>query len=578
MPTDERSSGSQTQGSENEAEVKRERDDVKDAVDAVNAVSPGDREGQSHRVGTSPRVDARPPPTVDVKRAMGQDPQAPWRIEAEIGPARQEQLARCLATIPDIRRSIYPFKGMSLSRADIEWLLLRLAKGSGSGDGGEGLDLRGADLRYEDLHALPLARLRGSLSRKEWDEATADQRAAAAVLLTGADLSEANLERADLLGAHLENVSLHEAHLERANLARAHLERAFVARAHLKEADLSEASMAKADLSEADLQAARLRGAHLEQAYLDGVHLEKADLSEARLEKVYLSEAHLEEADLSEAYLEEGYLSGARLQKANLSGSHLEGAYLNEAHLEGTALYKAHLERTFLYKAHLEGARLSRTHIVEAHLKKVRGSGEQHIGPSLADAQWGNVNLAVVQWSQVDMLGDEHEARQTTHAGKRKNSVTRLEEYEAAVRANRQLAVALRAQGLDDDAARFAYRAQLLQRIVLRRQGKYGSYLFSLILDLLAGYGYRPGRSLMAYLVVIFAFMGLYLLNAHGATHLSWDEALVLSVSSFHGRGFFLQNVTLGDAFARLAAAEAVLGLLIEVSFIATFTQRFFGR
>jgi len=49
-------------------------------------------------------------------------------------------------------------------------------------------------------------------------------------------------------------------------------------------------------------------------------------------------------------------------------------------------------------------------------------------------------------------------------------------------------------------------------------------------------------------------------------------------VSSFHGRGFFLQNVSLGDAFARLAALEAVLGLLIEVSFIATFTQRFFGR
>jgi hypothetical protein len=83
----------------------------------------------------------------------------------------------------------------------------------------------------------------------------------------------------------------------------------------------------------------------------------------------------------------------------------------------------------------------------------------------------------------------------------------------------------------------------------------------------------------MAYLIVIFAFMSLYLLNSLGtAAHLSWDEALILSVSSFHGRGFFLPNVALGDAFARLAAAEAVLGLLIEISFIATFTQRFFGR
>jgi hypothetical protein len=73
--------------------------------------------------------------------------------------------------------------------------------------------------------------------------------------------------------------------------------------------------------------------------------------------------------------------------------------------------------------------------------------------------------------------------------------------------------------------------------------------------------------------------MGLYLYVAQGAAlHLSWDEALVLSVSSFHGRGFLLQGVTLGDAFVRLAVLEAVLGLLIEVSFIATFTQRFFGR
>ena len=447
----------------------------------------------------------------------------PWRTEPEIDMARQEQLARCLATTPDITRGIYPFKGMKLSRADVEWLLVTHANGDGPRVGSDeqqhrqGLDLRGADLRDADLHALPLARLRGSLTRTEWEEATAQQRAAAAVLLTGADLSEAHLEEAELIGAHLEKAALHEAHLEKADLARAHLGGAFLARAHLKEADLSEAHLEKADLSEVHLQGATLRGTHLEQAYLNGAHLEKADLSGARLEKVYLSEARLQQAVLSEAHLEEGYLSGAYLQEADLSGAHLEGAYLGEAHLEDTSLYKAHLERTFLYKAHLEGARLSRTHVEEAQLKKALASGEQHIGPSLADAQWGNVNLAVVKWSQVDMLGDEYEARQTTRAGKSKTSESRLEEYEVAVRANRQLAVALRAQGLDEEAARFAYRAQLLQRIVLRRQGKFGSYLLSLLLDLLAGYGYRPGRSLMAYFLVIFAFMGLYLLNAHGA-------------------------------------------------------------
>ena len=519
----------------------------------------------------------------DVKRER--DEQQPWRTEPEIDIARQQQLRRCLATVPDITRGIYPFKGMKLSRADIEWLLETLENAWNSTTGSDekqnapGLDLRGADLRYVDLHALPLAHMRGSLTRTEWDQATEEQRAAAAVLLTGADLSEAHLEQALLIGAHLEKVPLHEAHLEQADLSEAYLTRAFLARVHLKEADLREAHLEQADLSGAHMESATLRWAHLERAYLNGAHLERANLSAARLEKAYLSEAHLEEADLREVHLEEGYLNGAYLHQADLDGAHLEGAYLNEAHLENTSLYKAHLERAFLFKAHLERARLSGISGRERRLNKALEGGEQHIGPSLADAQWGNVNLALVQWSEVKMLGDEYEARQTTHAGKRKNSAIRLEEFEAAVRANRQLAVALRAQGLDEEAARFAYRAQLLQRIVLRLQGKFAAYLFSLLLDLLAGYGYRPGRSVLAYLVVICTFMGLYLLVAHTtATHLAWDEALVLSVSSFHGRGFFLQNMTLSDPFARLAAAEAVLGLLIEISFIATFTQRFFGR
>lgn len=50
------------------------------------------------------------------------------------------------------------------------------------------------------------------------------------------------------------------------------------------------------------------------------------------------------------------------------------------------------------------------------------------------------------------------------------------------------------------------------------------------------------------------------------------------SLSSFHGRGFFTQTLSLCDPYARLAVAEAVLGLFVEVSLIATFTQRFFGK
>jgi hypothetical protein len=198
----------------------------------------------------------------------------------------------------------------------------------------------------------------------------------------------------------------------------------------------------------------------------------------------------------------------------------------------------------------------------------------------LADVRWGGVNLANVDWSHVKMVGDEFAAgRQNSLKSEPKSRSIRLAEYGAAVRATRQLSTALQSQGLNEQAAYFGYRAQRLQRQVLWRQRKLGQYTFSFLLDALAGYGYKPVRSLIAYLIVIFGFMGLFLFNAHVATpHLRWDEALVLSVSSFHGRGFFSQNITLGDTYARLAAVEAVIGLLIEINFIATFTQRFFGR
>jgi hypothetical protein len=185
----------------------------------------------------------------------------------------------------------------------------------------------------------------------------------------------------------------------------------------------------------------------------------------------------------------------------------------------------------------------------------------------------------VVDWSQVKILGDEFTARQSTRDGKEKDAATRLKEYELAVRANRQLAVALQGQRLDEVASYFSYRAQLLQRIVLRRKRKVGQYLLSCFLDLLAGYGYKPGRSLVAYLVVICFFALNYALLGH-TVHpaISPLSALIFSVTSFHGRGFFPGGIPLDDPITVLAALEAVIGLVIEISFIATFTQRFFGK
>lgn len=385
------------------------------------------------------------PPTSDPEawkaywKAQGQ----PWRTEPEIDLERQQELQRCLTIVSNVEKGIYPFRGMMLHRADVEWLLAMHEKGRGpvnwddeSQRERDGLDLRGADLSQENLSGLPLAHLYGALALDEWENATEEQRNTAVVCMKGADLRGAQLQGADL--------------------------------------------------REAQLQAADLR-----KTQLDGVDLKEATLS------------------------------------------------------------------------------------------------DEQYGPALlADAKWGEINLAVVDWMPVKMLGDEqvaHQKKYSTedmfHRGGTKDKQTRIDEYKVAVRANRQLATVLRDQGLNEEADHFAYRAQVLQRIVFRRQRKFGRYLFLGFLDLLAGYGYRPGRSLFWYLATVCGFAIAYYTFGH--LSLFPPDAFIYSLTSFHGRGFFPgleSKPSLHDPLVMLAALEAVIGLFIEISFIATFTQRFFGK
>ena len=86
-------------------------------------------------------------------------------------------------------------------------------------------------------------------------------------------------------------------------------------------------------------------------------------------------------------------------------------------------------------------------------------------------------------------------------------------------------------------------------------------------------------RSFLAYLLVIVAFATAYFIIGHEVGPvLSPSGALVFSMTSFHGRGFFPGGIKLDDPLTTLAAIEAFVGLLIEVTFIATLTQRLFGK
>jgi hypothetical protein len=101
------------------------------------------------------------------------------------------------------------------------------------------------------------------------------------------------------------------------------------------------------------------------------------------------------------------------------------------------------------------------------------------------------------------------------------------------------------------------------------------------LLDLIVGYGYRVGRALMVYICTILAFAGVYFAigqTLYSRGPISPLEALIVSIIAFHGRGFFPSTFFVGDPQAEVGAFEAVIGLVVEITLVAAFTRRAFGR
>ena len=215
----------------------------------------------------------------------------PWRSEPEIDPDRQAFLATHLAARPQGEPHPCPFKGICLTRADIEWLLAMHEGGAGPVNWEEvgqrtrvGLNLCGADLRRVDLSGLPLARVQAGLPWFRRNFHTSEQLDEIGVRLERAILHGTHLEGAILRGAHLEHADLRGAHLEEADVSRAHLESANLREAHLQRAGLIQAHLEGADLPDAHLEGAVLIRAHLEGAHLRDAHFEGADLRRAFLD------------------------------------------------------------------------------------------------------------------------------------------------------------------------------------------------------------------------------------------------------------------------------------------------------
>jgi uncharacterized protein YjbI with pentapeptide repeats len=322
-----------------------------------------------------------------------------------------------------------------------------------------------------------------------------------------------------------------------------------------------------------------------------GLDVRGADLQGADVSALPLAHtrAGLTEAEARTATVAQVRLASVHLEQANLRATHLCGAGLAWARLDGADLTQADLTGANLFAAHLEGANLTAAQLAGANLENAFFDGSTYLSHTavstrtdgafvVADVRWAGVNLARVEWAQLQMLGDERRARQRqTPAGHAKTRQAHLADYRSAVRANLQLALALRGQGLNELADRFTYRAQVLQRAVLRRQGQYGRWLFSLLLAVLSGYGYRLGRMLAAYAIVLVAFAAAYYVGgAMLGPRMEWYQAVLVSFTAIHGRVFF-EQFGLNSVLSWVAATESVVGLVIEGVLVAMLVQRFFG-
>ena len=318
------------------------------------------------------------------------------------------------------------------------------------------------------------------------------------------------------------------------------------------------------DLSGRNLQGIDLRGVVLDKANLESANLAQSDLqkgaslrgahlSSARLNVARLFYANLQEADLGFAKMQGAFLIGAQLQEAYLRGADLTNATLSGANLEGATLSGAELQNT-----QLEYASLSNAFLYGADLSKARG-------------------LASVKWGKRYMVGEESKGH-----------------FAPAAEVYRNLKKWYSESGMYDIAGQFYYREMEVQRKVFQ----FGNFLdttaknafelrkpillvraifpkkplpwaWSMLLNILCGYGEKPLRVVLSAIAVVFGLAGIY-----SASALTFPSSLYHSAVSFTALGYGLGASTADSWVRALGAFEAFIGVFLIALFLITFVRK----
>lgn len=361
--------------------------------------------------------------------------------------------------------------------------------------------------------------------------------------------------------------------------------------ADLREADLTRMNLAGAKLGDDDPLATederRQLAARLDRAVLAGTNLEGTvapgvNFAGANLRAASFINANLMGANLTEVYAAEANFAGARLTEANL-----EEARLDQANLAGAVLVGAKLARARLRQAHCEATDFGLANLAGADLRHAYCDDQTYLGGALLDGallegvRYRETDLTAVDWSQVRQLGEEHEARNA-------QIKSRTGAYHDAARAYRRLGLALRAQGLTIEGARFLGRARHMEERALwarvrdRWQGR--RYLPTLTGTVrwlmhtsegsITAYGEHPIWAVGWAFAALVVFAGLFM--ALAPTHPDPATALLLSGSALLGHGYATIPgllVTPG-VISFLSVAEAGVGTALMLLFVLAIARK----
>ena len=271
-------------------------------------------------------------------------------------------------------------------------------------------------------------------------------------------------------------------------------------------------------------------------------------------------------------------LEGFQLRGIDIECRRLAGAQLIHANLEDAHLFKAHLEGAHLFGANLSNASLFKTFLDGANLRTADLSNANLLGATLKGTKLEGIKLG-----RKGRLVNERTGNEESHKGnhsKAKKSWHEAEEIYLSLLNNHKEA------GRHEEASEVFYRMMVVKRklMPLFSVHRWGSWF----MDVICGYGERPGRVIMAGLILIVfsaLFFFIFGIQDSNSTSIGFDfSADILSNLKAFITCVYFSIITMtttgyGDltptvATRLFAATEAFAGAFLMAVFVLVFGRK----